>query len=138
MILAVLLMGGALLFDTTIETGSGGVYGAPERVHNLGAMQLQELFFLAGVGFLIAGAVLYGFGELAERMERAGTAQAETSTAALNTGPEANQCAWCDRDMSPYRPCSSATEDKNRERAPRIKDPACVAQFQERGFLPGS
>jgi hypothetical protein len=123
---------GALLFSPTVDTGYGS--GA---VYNLGALQYQELIFLAGAAFLVAGAVLYGFGELAERMERAGTAKGpEAASAAIAAADPSYQCGWCDRNMFPYRPCSGASEEKNRERAPRVTDPACVAQFGERGLLP--
>jgi hypothetical protein len=131
---AALLMIAALIYDPTVSTGSDS-YGASESVYNLGALQLQQLIFLAGVGFLISGAVLYSAGELAERMERAGTAKSPTFVEQAPAKPVDHQCTFCDRNMAPYKPCSSATDEENVARAPRIKDQACVAQFERRGWL---
>jgi hypothetical protein len=43
-------------------------------------------------------------------------------------------CEWCDRDMTPYRACSTVSDDENRLRAPRLRDEACIAQFRDRGL----
>jgi hypothetical protein len=43
-------------------------------------------------------------------------------------------CTWCDRDMTPYRACSTVSDEENRLRAPRLRDEACLAAFRTRGL----
>lgn len=138
-IVAVLLMGGALFYDPTVTAGGDLGFGA-NKVYNLGALQYQQLVFFAGVGAMVAGAVLYAAGELLEAMLEAGTAKRappvdpEAFTGA--TGAPANSdCSWCGRDMTPYAACSSASDEVNRERAPRVTDPVCQANFRERSLI---
>jgi hypothetical protein len=44
-------------------------------------------------------------------------------------------CQWCDRDMFPYNACSSATEEINLGRAPRLSDEICISEFRARGLM---
>lgn len=134
-VLGALLAGGAMLYEPTVSAG-GSEYGAPSQVYNLGALQFQELLFLAGCTSFLAGIILLSVGELADRMERAGTAKAPDAVA--SSVSSLSQCAWCDRDMTPYRACSAASDEANRERAGRVTDPTCLARFEERGLLANS
>jgi len=47
---------------------------------------------------------------------------------------QSSYCEWCNRDMTPYRPCSTVRDEENRLRAPRLRDEACIAQFRARGL----
>jgi len=48
-----------------------------------------------------------------------------------------SNCAWCGRNMAPYRACSTATDEANRERSPRLADERCIAEFRARGLMQG-
>jgi hypothetical protein len=43
-------------------------------------------------------------------------------------------CEWCERDMSPYRACSTVSDEENRQRAARLRDEACLSEFRARGL----
>ncbi len=142
-ILGVLLMCGALLYQPTVVTEGGGLYGAPSEVYNIGALQYQELFFMGGVGSLIAGAVLYAVGRLIERLEQVGAmspakgigmspapALEPNSAAAaelqdLDVGP--GGCRWCGRHVSQLgrRPCSDLTHEDLSRNEPGVFDLTC-------------
>jgi hypothetical protein len=132
MIAGLLIMVGALVYQPTVETA--GIYGASSQVYNIGALQYQELLFIAGATAFLSGVILFAIGELLDRLERAGTAKAPELPAEEISS--ATYCDWCERNKFPYKACSNASEEVNRERAPRVQDPVCQAELHARGFLP--
>jgi len=129
----------AILSKISVTTDSSYVpglgYTPASEVANMSLMQAQMIKLLLGLFSALIGAILYAVGELAERLERAGTAKSAENTAPLGPSQIDHHCAYCDRNMSPYKPCSSATDEENRARAARLKDRECIEQFRSRALL---
>jgi len=52
----------AAVMDTSVATPGFGLYGIPDRVHNVGLMRQQQNYLLIGGVLLIGGILLSGFG----------------------------------------------------------------------------
>ena len=131
------VMVGALLYQPTVSTGgySSGIYELPSETYNLGKLQYQELFFMAGCAFLIAGSVLLAAGILAERLEQAGVLKPVAAFAAP-VATVTTPCDWCGVNVpAPNKPCSAIDADRWPDLASRIKAPRCQQELAERGIL---
>lgn len=137
LIIGVMVMGGAMIYQPTVETG--GLYGGPGEVYNLGKAQLRELIFFTGLATAIVGAIFHAAGELLQGMIRAGTAKpAPAADLPGEAEPvvETRHCDWCDRDLpKQYRTCTSLPPAQLETVAPRVKDEVCKAELRRHGYL---
>ena len=137
---ALFLMVGALMYQPTVSTGgySSGLYDLPSETYNLGKLQYQELFFMAGCAFMIAGSVLLAVGVLVERLEQSGVLKPVPAVAIAIDSTTNTPCDWCGVNVpAPNKPCSAINPDRWPEIGPRIQAPRCKEELHGRGLLEG-
>lgn len=62
--------GGAFAYDVGVGSGSGGLYGIPERVANVDKVAIRHMLLVCGVGCFISGWVLIGAEHVAAAIRR--------------------------------------------------------------------
>lgn len=68
-VVGIALMGYAgFVYDPSVETSDGSLYGLPQRINNTGLLQRQLMLFLFGAFTMLSGAVLWVGGAIRRSM----------------------------------------------------------------------